>query len=55
MRKRSWNEEAFIKQEYKPGDIVEFDWGDVKVEFPDSTDYITLKMAVFTPAYSNYL
>lgn len=48
------HEEAFIKQEYKPGDIVEFDWGDVKVEFPDSTDYITLKMAVFTPAYSNY-
>ena len=46
--------EAFIKQEYKPGDIVEFDWGDVKVEFPDSNDYVTLKMAVFTPAYSNY-
>ncbi len=46
--------EAFIKQDYKPGDIVEFDWGDIKVEFPGSNDYIILKMAVFTPAYSNY-
>lgn len=48
------HEEAFVKQEYEPGNIVEFDWGDVKVEFPDSNDYVTLKMAVFTPAYSNY-
>ena len=52
--KTAKHEEAFIKQEYNPGDIVEFDWGDIKVEFPDSNDYVTLKMAVFTPAYSNY-
>ena len=52
--KSSKHKEAFVKQEYDPGDIVEFDWGDVKVEFPDSNDYITLKMAVFTPAYSNF-
>ena len=48
------HDEAFIRQEYEPGDIVEFDWGDVKVEFPDSNGYVVLKMAVFTPAYSNY-
>lgn len=45
--------EAFIKQDYSPGDIVEFDFGNVKLYTEDGIlrDY---KLAVFTAAYSNY-
>lgn len=46
------SQEAFIKQDYAPGSVCEFDWGEV-------TLYIAGKgrrfyMAVFTSAYSNY-
>lgn len=44
--------EAYIKQMYKPGEIVEFDWGEVKLKI-DGVDK-KLQMAVFTFAYSNY-
>ena len=44
--------EAFIRENYAPGDICEFDWGEVKLciggvkrKYP---------MAVFTTAYGNY-
>lgn len=45
--------EAFIRQEYAPGDIVEFDFGTVKLYTEDNTlrDY---QLAVFTSAYGNY-
>jgi transposase len=47
------NAEAFIKQQYQPGEICEFDWGDVKVAL-DSIPH-KLNMAVFTTAYEGYV
>lgn len=45
--------EAYIKQEYVPGDVVEFDFGTVKLYTEDNVlrEY---QLAVFTSAYSNY-
>lgn len=45
--------EAFIKQEYTPGDVVEFDFGTVKLYTEDNIlrEY---QLAVFTSAYGNY-
>jgi transposase len=51
-RKLSSRKEAFIRQLYKPGEVCEFDWGEVKLEIGGSLQ--TLYMAVFTPAMSNY-
>ena len=44
--------EAFIRQVYNPGDVCEFDWGEVKLEIGGKLQ--RLYMAVFTPAMSNY-
>ncbi|MBA7686435.1 hypothetical protein ES703_94882 [subsurface metagenome] len=44
--------EAFIRQVYSPGDVCEFDWGEVKLEIGGQRR--ALNMAVFTPAMSNY-
>jgi transposase len=44
--------EAFVRQVYHPGDVCEFDWGEVKLEIGGKLQ--TLYMAVFTPAMSNY-
>jgi len=44
--------EAFIRQVYNPGDVCEFDWGEVKLEIGGKLQ--PLYMAVFTPALSNY-
>jgi transposase len=51
-RKLSKRQEAFIRQVYNPGDVCEFDWGEVKLEIDGQLR--TLYMAVFTPAMSNY-
>lgn len=45
--------EAYIRQEYAPGDIVEFDFGVVKLKMNDGS-IKTFQLAVFTAAYSNY-
>lgn len=45
--------EAFIKQEYNPGEVCEFDWGMVKLKI-NNTDFEAYQLAVFTAAYSNY-
>ena len=45
--------EAYIRQEYDPGDVCEFDWGTVKLDINDA-GYKKYYMAVFTPAFSNY-
>jgi transposase len=50
--KASLGKEAFIKQIYNPGEVCEFDWGDVKLYTDGKLQ--TLNMAVFTSAYSNY-
>ena len=51
-KKLSQRNEAFIRQVYNPGDVCEFDWGEVKLEVGGQLR--TLNMAVFTPAMSNY-
>ena len=45
--------EAFIKQEYSPGDIAEFDFGTVKLYIEDNIlrEY---QLAIFTSAFGNY-
>ncbi|BCJ88608.1 IS21 family transposase [Effusibacillus dendaii] len=45
-------QEAFIKERYLPGNVCEFDWGEVKLTVNGKLQ--TFQMAVFTPAYSNY-
>ncbi|MCD4670904.1 MAG: IS21 family transposase, partial [Actinomycetia bacterium] len=44
--------ESFIKQLYHPGEICEFDWGEVKIHIDGKLQ--AFNMAVFTSAYSNY-
>jgi transposase len=51
-KKLTARKEAFIRQVYSPGDVCEFDWGEVKLEIGGRLQ--TLYMAVFTPAMSNY-
>lgn len=46
-------QEAYIKQEYLPGDVVEFDWGSVKI-YTEGGVLREYQMAVFTAAYSNF-
>lgn len=48
---RNVRKEAFVKQEYRYGEVCEFDWGEVKL-WIDSR-LITFRMAVFTLAASN--
>lgn len=50
---RDTSEEAFIKQEYEPGQICEFDWGEVKLDI-GNTGYKKYQMAAFASAYGNY-
>ena len=45
--------EAFIKQVYEPGQVCEFDWGEVKLNIGDS-GYHRYQMAAFSSAYGNY-
>lgn len=45
--------EAFIRQEYEPGEICEFDWGTVKLNIQNA-GYQKYQMAIFTSAKSNY-
>jgi len=45
--------EAYIRQEYIPGDVAEFDFGVVKLRMNDNS-IKEFQMAVFTAAYSNY-
>lgn len=45
--------EAYIKQQYAPGDVVEFDFGVVKLRMADNS-IKEFQMAAFTAAYSNY-
>jgi transposase len=44
--------EAFIRQRYSPGDICEFDWGEVKIDTGNGLE--RYQIAVFTSGYSNY-
>jgi transposase len=44
--------ESFIKQSYEPGDVCEFDWGEVKLHIGGKLRKI--QMAVFTSAAGNH-
>jgi len=48
----SQSKEAFIRENYAPGDICEFDWGEVKLCISGVNR--KYPMAVFTTAYGNY-
>jgi len=48
----SLQRDIFIKQQYKPGMLAEFDWGHVRLKI--NGQIIQFKMAVITLAYSNY-
>jgi len=43
--------EAYIRQEYLPGEVVEFDWGELKIEIAEKMK--RLQLALFTTAYSD--
>jgi hypothetical protein len=45
--------EAYIRQEYNLGDVVEFDWGTVKI-YTEGDVLREYQMAVFTSAYGNF-
>lgn len=45
--------EAYIRQEYMPGEVCEFDWGTVKLDIGNA-GYKKYQMAVFTSAYGNF-
>lgn len=47
------HQEAYIKQEYEPGDACEFDWGEATLDIGGS-GYKKYQLAVFTPSYSNH-
>ncbi|OMF28665.1 transposase [Paenibacillus sp. FSL H8-0548] len=44
--------EAYIKASYEPGDVCEFDWGEVKLTVNGTLR--VFQMAAFTSAYGNY-
>lgn len=44
--------EAYIRQEYQPGSVCEFDWAEVKLVIEGVQKKVY--MALFTSAYSNY-
>ena len=46
-------QEAYIRQEYLPGQACEFDWGEVKLDI-GGTGYHKYQMAAFASSYGNY-
>jgi len=50
--KKTVAKEAFIRQEYQPGEVCEFDWGEIKLYIKD--ELVRLQLAVFTSAYGNH-
>ena len=46
------SKEAYIRQEYLPGESCEFDWGEIKLQIQERQ--VRLQLAVFTSTYSNY-
>ena len=44
--------QAYIRQEYAPGEVCEFDWGEVKLTIAGKSRII--QMAVFSPTWSDY-
>jgi transposase len=51
-QQRQHKKEAFIRQEYSPGNICEFDWGEVKLTIGGHQQ--KYQLAVFTSGYGNH-
>lgn len=49
---KATTKEAFVRQEYQPGEVCEFDWGEVKLYI--NNEQVKYQLAVFTSAYGNY-
>lgn len=52
LGKSATPQEAFIRQQYEPGSVCEFDWGEIKLNIAGQLS--RFQLAVFTSAYSNY-
>jgi len=52
LGKSATPQEAFIRQQYEPGSVCEFDWGEIKLNIAGHR--WCFQLAVFTSAYSNY-
>lgn len=52
LGKSATPQEAFIRQQYAPGSVCEFDWGEIKLTI--SGHLWRFQLAVFTSAHSNY-
>lgn len=52
IRGQSGSKEAYIRQQYQPGAVCEFDWGEVKLWIGGKLR--VYQLAVFTLAWSNY-
>src|SRR5665648_584506 len=52
LGKSATRQEAFIRQQYEPGSVCEFDWGEIKLNI--AGHIFRFQLAVFTSAYSNY-
>lgn len=52
VRGKAKSPETFIRQEYEPGEVCEFDWGVVKLKIGGVRR--VYQLAVFTLAWSNY-
>lgn len=52
IRKTVLKKEAFIKQEYQPGETIEFDWGEVKLIIDGKP--VKVQLALFSTGYGSY-
>lgn len=52
IRGQQSSQETFIRQQYAPGGVCEFDWGEVKLKIDGI--WRVYQLAVFTLAWSNY-
>ena len=52
IRKNTLVKEAYIKQNYDKGDVLEFDWGEVKLVI--NGEEKKFQLALFTTAYGSY-
>lgn len=52
IHKKYYRKEAYIKQSYKPGRTIEFDWGEILLIINGVEK--KYKMGLFTTAYGNY-
>lgn len=52
IRDIQMKKEAYIKQEYAPGETLEFDWGEVKLVINGTT--LKFQLALFSTCYGSY-